>query len=62
MTSIPDEIRTRRLVPRRVGPGDQGAAIAVMGGPETNLHNPAGPASPDKVAAQLEEWQAHRGA
>lgn len=59
MTSIPDELRTRRLVLRRVGPGDLDAAIAVIGDPETNLHNPAGPASPETVAAQLEEWQVH---
>jgi hypothetical protein len=59
MTSIPDVIRTRRLVPRRAGPGDLDAAIAITGDPETNLHNPAGPASPDKVAAQLDEWRVH---
>jgi len=59
MTSIPDEIRTSRLVLRRVGPGDLEAAIAIMGDPETNLHNPAGPASPEQVAAQLGEWQEH---
>jgi RimJ/RimL family protein N-acetyltransferase len=59
MGNGPIEIRTQRLLLRKVRPDDLHAAIEILGDPETNLHNPDGSASPERVAAHLEEWQAH---
>ncbi|MEU5693654.1 GNAT family N-acetyltransferase [Actinosynnema sp. NPDC020468] len=58
MTSNPGEIRTDRLLLRRVRPGDLRAAVAVMSDPETNLFNPYGPPTPEATGAVLEEWLA----
>jgi RimJ/RimL family protein N-acetyltransferase len=55
----PDEMRTDRLLLRRVGPGDVRAAIAVLSDPETNRFNPAGPPSAEQAAKMLAEWQLH---
>jgi RimJ/RimL family protein N-acetyltransferase len=55
----PDEIRTGRLLLRRVGLGDVRSAIAVMSDPETNRFNPAGTPSAEQAAKMLVEWQAH---
>ncbi|XVV02440.1 GNAT family N-acetyltransferase [Actinosynnema sp. CA-248983] len=59
MTSNPEEIRTDRLLLRRVGPGDLRAAIAILSDPETNRHNPSGPPSAAEAADLLAQWQAH---
>ncbi len=58
-TPEPDEMRTDRLLLRRVGPGDVRAAIAVLSDPETNRFNPAGPPSAEQAAKTLAEWQTH---
>ncbi|MFD0200002.1 MULTISPECIES: GNAT family N-acetyltransferase [Saccharothrix] len=58
-TPEPDELRTDRLLLRRVGPGDVRAAIAVLSDPETNRCNPAGPPSAEQAAKMLAEWQLH---
>ncbi|QFZ22944.1 GNAT family N-acetyltransferase [Saccharothrix syringae] len=59
MTSDPDQIRTDRLLLRRVGPGDVRAAIAVLSDPGTNRFSPAGPPSAEEAAKALVAWQAH---
>ena len=59
MTDPPDELRTSRLLLRRVVPDDLAAAIAIMGDPRTNVHNPSGPQTPAQVTVQLAEWQEH---
>lgn len=59
MTSNPDQIRTDRLLLRRVGPGDVRSAIAVLSDPGANRFNPAGPPSAEGAARMLVEWQAH---
>jgi RimJ/RimL family protein N-acetyltransferase len=64
MTEPPDELRTSRLLLRRVVPDDLAAAIEIMGDPKTNLYNPSGPPTPEQVKEQLAEWQgrwAHDG-
>ncbi|MEU4742314.1 GNAT family N-acetyltransferase [Actinosynnema sp. NPDC023658] len=58
-TPEPAELRTDRLLLRRVGPGDVRAAIAVLSDPETNRFNPSGPPSAEQAAKMLAEWQAH---
>ncbi|MEV0681947.1 GNAT family N-acetyltransferase [Actinosynnema sp. NPDC050436] len=57
MTPNPAEIRTERLLLRRVGPGDLGAATAILTDPHTHHFNPAGPPTPDEVAGLLADWQ-----
>ncbi|MEU7530203.1 GNAT family N-acetyltransferase [Saccharothrix sp. NPDC042600] len=59
MTSNPEEIRTERLVLRRVGPGDLRAAIAVLSDPETSRHDQSGKPSAAETADLLARWQAH---
>ncbi|MEU4803674.1 GNAT family N-acetyltransferase [Actinosynnema sp. NPDC023587] len=59
MTSGPAELRTDRLLLRRVGPGDLRAAIAILTDPETHRFNPAGPPSPEEAAELLADWQDH---
>ncbi|WP_158843372.1 GNAT family N-acetyltransferase [Saccharothrix deserti] len=55
----PDEIRTDRLLLRRVGPDDVRSAIAVLSDPETHRFAPAGPPSAEQAAKMLVEWQAN---
>ncbi|CCH34548.1 GNAT family N-acetyltransferase [Actinosynnema sp. NPDC047251] len=59
MSSAPDEIRTDRLLLRRVGPGDLRAAITILTDPETHRFNPVGPPSPEETADLLADWQGH---
>ncbi|WP_073485235.1 GNAT family N-acetyltransferase [Streptoalloteichus hindustanus] len=57
MSKPPEEIRTERLVLRRIGEADLTAMIEVHGDPETNRHNPTGPAGPEEVREHLVAWQ-----
>ncbi|MBB4963621.1 GNAT family N-acetyltransferase [Saccharothrix violaceirubra] len=59
MTTDPTELRTERLVLRRVTDADVPAAIRIMGDPETNRYNPAGAPTPEEATAQVAEWQEH---
>lgn len=56
MTPNPDELRTDRLLLRRIRPADLPAAVTVMSDPETNHYNPIGPPTPEAVARLVEEW------
>ncbi|NUT93637.1 MAG: GNAT family N-acetyltransferase [Saccharothrix sp.] len=59
MTSNPEEMRTDRLVLRRVGPGDTRATIAVLSDSGTD-HTPPGPPSTAEAAGQVARWKVHR--
>ncbi len=59
MTTPPDDLHTERLRLRRVVPGDLASALAIMGDPETNRHNPDGTPAPEHTAGQLSDWQEH---
>lgn len=59
MSAAVEALRTERLLLRRVVSGDLGAALAIMGDPETNLHNPDGTPSPEYTAGQLADWLEH---
>jgi len=59
MTGMPDELRTARLVLRRVTPADADAAIAIHADPETTRYRPDGAASPEQTRALLDDWIAH---
>lgn len=52
-------MHTDRLRLRRVVVGDLAAALAIMGDPETNRHNPDGTPTPAYTTGQLEDWQRH---
>ncbi|MEJ2855560.1 MULTISPECIES: GNAT family N-acetyltransferase [unclassified Saccharothrix] len=59
MTSNPEEMRTDRLVHRRVGPGDDPRAATVLSDPG-NDHTPPGPPSTAEAVGLVARWQAHR--
>ena len=58
MTS-PDDLHTERLRLRRVVAGDLASALAIMGDPETNRHNPDGTPTPERTAERLVSWLEH---
>ncbi|KAA5834355.1 GNAT family N-acetyltransferase [Saccharopolyspora hirsuta] len=58
MTLEPDEMRTDRLVLRRVRADDQPAAVAILSDPETHRFNPSGPPSAADAGEMLAQWQA----
>jgi RimJ/RimL family protein N-acetyltransferase len=58
MTS-PDELHTERLRLRRVVAEDLVSALAIMGDPGTNRHNPDGTPTPEQTAEQLTSWLDH---
>ncbi|MEU5846196.1 MULTISPECIES: GNAT family N-acetyltransferase [Saccharopolyspora] len=59
MTAKPEEIRTDRLLLRRVEAEDLQAAVAILSDPDTNRFNPVGPPSPAEAAEMLAQWQEH---
>jgi [ribosomal protein S5]-alanine N-acetyltransferase len=62
LATIFNEVRTERLVLRRLKSGDGLAVFKVQGDPATNLYNPAGP-DPDLATSEetlrrwLRDWQ-----
>lgn len=58
MTFEADEIRTDRLVLRRVRHGDLSAAVEILSDPETNRFNPSGAPSAAEAGEMLAQWQA----
>ncbi|MBM7813200.1 GNAT family N-acetyltransferase [Saccharothrix algeriensis] len=59
MTAYPEEIRTDRLLLRRVGPGDLRAAVEVLTDPEAGRHDAAGVPTPEEARELLAEWREH---
>ena len=52
------ELRTERLLLRRLCPEDLPAVVQIQGDPAANEHNPIGTASPARIAQQLRCWVA----
>jgi len=52
------EVRTERLLLRRLRPDDLPAVVQIQGDPAANRHNPIGTASPSRIAQQLRCWVA----
>ncbi|GGM35487.1 GNAT family acetyltransferase [Longimycelium tulufanense] len=59
MADAPEEIRTERLLLRRPTADDLDAALEIHADPETNVHNPLGPANPERMARDLRTWRRH---
>ncbi|MCP2261032.1 Protein N-acetyltransferase, RimJ/RimL family [Streptoalloteichus tenebrarius] len=57
MAGAPEEIRTERLVLRRLVDADLPAMIEVHGDAETNRHNPTGPPTLEEIRENLAAWQ-----
>lgn len=52
------ELRTERLLLRRLRPDDLPVVVQIQGDPAANRHNPVGTASPARIAQQLRCWVA----
>ncbi|MER7081175.1 Protein N-acetyltransferase, RimJ/RimL family [Saccharopolyspora kobensis] len=52
-----DEIRTDRLLLRRVRDDDLPAAVEILSDPETNRFNPSGAPSAEEAGEMLAQWQ-----
>ncbi|MFI9384427.1 GNAT family N-acetyltransferase [Kutzneria sp. NPDC052558] len=52
------EVRTERLLLRRVRSEDLPAVVQIQGDPAANRHNPIGTATPSRIAQQLRCWVA----
>ena len=52
------ELRTERLMLRRLRPEDLPTVVQIQGDPAANRHNPIGTASPSRIAQQLRCWVA----
>jgi RimJ/RimL family protein N-acetyltransferase len=50
------ELRTQRLLLRRLRPDDLPVVVQIQGDPAANQHNPIGTASPARIAQQLRCW------
>lgn len=52
------ELRTERLLLRRLRPEDLPVVVQIQGDPAANRHNPIGTAAPPRIAQQLRCWVA----
>lgn len=59
MIDPPDEVRTQRLLLRRVTLDDFDAAVSIHAEPEATRYRSSGPATPDETRKLLEGWLAH---
>lgn len=59
MADPPEEVRTERLLLRRVTPADLDLVVALHGDPEATRYRPAGPRTPEQSKEMLDGWLAH---
>jgi RimJ/RimL family protein N-acetyltransferase len=56
--SAPAEVRTKRLLLRRIQPQDKAAVVEIHTDPETSKYHPDGPDSPEEAQDKLTRWLA----